>query len=76
MERSGLLANTNFWDQPFCLTTSDGEGVVSDSVWSLMNPKGFYKMDVPFQMDGLTKVDDEHLCHHISLFLPLSFPQG
>lgn len=69
LERSGLLAHTNFWDQPFCLTTGDREGVVSDSVWSLMNPGDFYKMDVPFQMDGLTKVDPYISNHIISLSL-------
>ena len=48
LESAGLISDINHWDNPICVGASSG--------WSLMNPTEFYKTEIPFKMDGPTKV--------------------
>lgn len=50
LDRVGLIANVNCWNNPLCLTLADS------SVWSLMDPDNFYTMEIPFIVEGSTLV--------------------
>lgn len=52
LEQAGLVPHVNVWDQPISLVGVGGEG----GAWCFMSPESFYKMDVPFKMEGGTKV--------------------
>ncbi len=45
---AGLVNDINHWYNPICVGASGG--------WSLMNPIEFYRTEIPFKMDGITKV--------------------
>lgn len=49
---AGLISDINLWDNPINLSGSGGS-----SGWSLLDPVDFYKTEIPFKMEGTTKVD-------------------
>ena len=52
LERAGLVPHVNAWDHPISLVGGDG----GRGAWCFMSPDSFYKMDIPFKMEGATKV--------------------
>ena len=58
LEKAGLTPHVNLWQQPLCITGGEGGGGEDGvaGIWCRMNPEDFYKMEVPFKMDGPTKV--------------------
>ena len=50
MEHAGLVNDINHWNNPICLGGGASTG------WSLMDPVEFYKTEIPFKMEGPTKV--------------------
>lgn len=48
----GLLPTVNYWDQPISLVGGASEG----RVWSLMDPREFVSIEIPFKLSGDTKV--------------------
>ena len=50
------------WDKPHLLSPG--------SDWSLMDPRNFYSMEVPFVMEGDTKVSE---CCHLKLKAGLQY---
>ena len=54
LQRCGLVPTLNIWDSPLSMTTGE-----TTATWSLMDPADFYTMEIPFVMEGPTKVSDK-----------------